>query len=324
MLEQNIFNIDSPATFNRCALEIFEYQYQQVSIYQRFCNALKRNPSNVSTITEIPFLPVEFFRTHPVLDSSVKAEMIFSSSGTTNTVPSKHYVADLSLYERSFLSTFERFISKPSEITIMALLPSYFEQEHSSLIYMVDKLIKKSGKAESKFYLDDKEQLVKTINTLESAGRPGLLIGVSYALLDLIEAHSFNLDHIAIMETGGMKGRRKEIIREELHRHLKSGFGVEHIYSEYGMTELLSQAYSPGEGIFNCPPWMKVLTRDTEDALSYVQNTTGGVNIIDLANKHSCSFIATQDLGRVYGDGSFEILGRFDNSDIRGCNLMVL
>ncbi len=324
MLEQNIFNIDSPASFTRCALEIFEYQYQQVSIYQRFCNALNRNPSNVSTLTEIPFLPVEFFRTHPVLDSSVKAEMIFTSSGTTNTVPSKHFVADLSLYERSFLSSFEQFISKPSKITIMALLPSYFEQEQSSLIYMVDKLIKHSGKAESKFYLADTEQLVKTMNKLEWEGHPGLLIGVSYALLDLIEAHSFNLNHVAIMETGGMKGRRKEMIREELHRDLKNGFGVEQIYSEYGMTELLSQAYSLENGIFNCPPWMKVLTRDTEDPLTYVQNTTGGVNVIDLANKHSCSFIATQDLGRVYEDGSFEILGRFDQSDIRGCNLMVL
>lgn len=238
---------------------------------------------------------------------------------------SKHFVTDLSIYEESYLKAFEQFYGNIEDYTVLALLPSYLERDGSSLIYMVNDLIEKSKKEKSGFYLHNLDELAKNLLELDSKGEKVLLIGVSFALLDLLEKFQFKLKNTVIMETGGMKGRRKELIREELHTILCEGFGVSEIHSEYGMTELLSQAYSKGNGIFNCPPWMKILIRDTEDALSLLpKGKSGGINVIDLANVNSCSFIATQDLGKIHPNNTFEIIGRFDDSDVRGCNLMVL
>ena len=294
-------------------------------MYRSFCDLLYTHPSDVKTIHEIPFLPIQFFKIHQVLSSQGPVETTFTSSGTTGSITSKHLVTDLDLYKNSFKKGFEQFYGDIKDYVILALLPSYLEREGSSLIYMVDDMINKSNHPESGFYLNNLGELKETLTLLDSQNKKVLLIGVSFALLDLVEAHQFNLKHTVVMETGGMKGRRKELVRDELHSVLKQGFGVETIHSEYGMTELLSQAYSSGNGIFICPNWMKILTRDTEDALT-IQKTgkTGGINVIDLANINSCAFIATQDLGRVFNDNSFEVIGRFDNSDIRGCNLMVL
>ncbi|WP_298238603.1 acyl transferase [uncultured Algibacter sp.] len=322
---QAIFKIKTKSDFEKMALEVFKFQFRNNKVYRSFCDLINRDPSDVKTIKDIPFLPIQFFKTHNVLSSKESIEATFTSSGTTGSTTSKHYVTNLELYKHSFTEGFAHFYGNIEDYTILALLPSYLEREGSSLIYMVDNFIKQSHSANSGFYLNNLSELTSTLKKLDSIGKKILLIGVSFALLDLVESYKFNLKNTIIMETGGMKGRRKELIRAELHDKLKEGFGVETIHSEYGMTELLSQAYSKGEGAFNCPKWMRVLTRDTEDALS-IQNyeQTGGINIIDLANINSCSFIATQDLGKVYKDGSFEIVGRFDNSDIRGCNLMVL
>jgi phenylacetate-coenzyme A ligase PaaK-like adenylate-forming protein len=324
MLHSRIFEISSASDFKSVAMETFRYQYDHVPVYRRFCDLLKRRPSSIKDIEQIPFLPIEFFKSHRVISEEKKPETVFTSSGTTGSVVSKHLVADLDLYEQSFNKAFELVYGSPKDLNILALLPSYLEREGSSLIYMVDRLIKESKTHHSGFYLNNTAELIDKIAFLESTGRKTLLIGVSYALLDLIEQQTFQLKHTIVMETGGMKGRRKELIKAALHQKLKAGFGVAEIHSEYGMTELLSQAYSTGNGIFKCPPWMKIRTRDPEDALSFYEQHTGGINVIDLANVYSCSFIATQDLGKVYPDGSFEILGRFDTSDIRGCNLMVL
>ncbi len=324
MLEKDIFNINSSEDFERIALEIFRFQYENVPVYQTFCNFLNTNLSEVKHTKDIPFLPIQFFKTHKVIAKDLPEEALFTSSGTTGSITSKHYVADLKLYEESFLNAFEMQYGNPSNFTFLALLPSYLEREGSSLIYMVENLIEKSKDPNSGFYLYEMDALIEKLDFLEKNGRKSILIGVSYALLDLIEKRKFQLKNTIVMETGGMKGRRKEMIKEELHEILKKGFGVAKIHSEYGMTELLSQGYSKGDGIFTCPPWMKILTRDTEDALSYTYGKTGGINVIDLANLFSCSFIATQDLGKTFSDGTFEVLGRFDSSDIRGCNLMVL
>lgn len=324
MLEQNIFHIKSSQDFNNIALEVFQYQFQHVAVYRQYCELLNTNPDKVNTLEDIPFLPIEFFKKLTVISSEKKPETVFTSSGTTGSITSKHLVADLSLYNSSFLNGFQRFYGSPKELIILALLPSYLERKDSSLIYMVDQLIKETNNEHSGFYLKDLDTLAEKLIALDEAGKKVLLLGVSYALLDLIELRTFQLKNTYIMETGGMKGRRQEMIKEALHTILKAGFGVNKIHSEYGMTELLSQSYSNGDGLFSCPPWMQVLTRDTEDPFTLVKRTTGGINIIDLANLYSCSFIATQDLGKTYGDGSFEILGRFDTSDIRGCNLMVL
>jgi len=325
MLQEQIFNIKSAAEFNALALEVFKFQFENNKVYRSFCDLLYKHPSDVKTVEGIPFLPIQFFKTRDVLSSANKPVISFSSSGTTGSVTSKHHVTDLSIYEKSYLKGFKQFYESIEDYVVLALLPSYLEREGSSLIYMVDDLIKKSKHAESGFYLNNLDEINEKLIALDESGQKVLLIGVSFALLDLIEQYQFKLKNTVVMETGGMKGRRKEIIRPELHQLLKEGFGVSEIHSEYGMTELLSQAYSKGNGVFECPPWMKVLTRDTEDPLSIQKvNKTGGVNVIDLANINSCSFIATQDLGKIYADGSFEILGRFDNSDIRGCNLMAL
>tara|TARA_R110002049_G_scaffold70608_7_gene182373 strand:- start:572 stop:1549 length:978 start_codon:yes stop_codon:yes gene_type:complete len=319
-----IFNINNQTEFEDSALQIFNFQFKNNSVYRSFCDLLYKHPSDVKTIKDIPFLPIQFFKTHKVL-SSEPIQTTFTSSGTTGSITSKHYVSDLEIYNQSFTRGFQEFYGNIEDYIVLALLPSYLERAGSSLVYMVNDMISKSKHPESGFYLNNLSELKDRLIKLDHQGKKVLLIGVSFALLDLVETHQFNLKNTIIMETGGMKGRRKELIREELHKQLKTGFGVENIHSEYGMTELLSQAYSKGNGVFNCPKWMKILTRDTEDALSI--NTfekAGGINVIDLANIHSCSFIATQDLGLVNKDGTFEIVGRFDNSDIRGCNLMVL
>ena len=320
-----IFNIKTEQEFSDMALSVFRFQFENNVVYRSFCDLLYKHPSDVKTIEDIPFLPIQFFKTHDVLSSSEPIKATFTSSGTTGSINSKHYVTDLEIYTQSFTKGFQRFYGDIKDYVVLALLPSYLERQGSSLIYMVDAMIKQSKHSESGFYLNNISDLKDTVIALDSKGKKVLLIGVSFALLDLIETYQFNLKNTIVMETGGMKGRRKELIRDELHNQLKQGFGVKTIHSEYGMTELLSQAYSIGNGLFNTPNWMRVLTRDTEDALSI--NSTGkagGINVIDLANINSCSFIATQDLGRVNDDGSFEIIGRFDNSDIRGCNLMVL
>jgi phenylacetate-coenzyme A ligase PaaK-like adenylate-forming protein len=324
MFPDNIFTITTPEEFQKLALETFQYQYENVPVYRKFCDTLGTDITAVDSLTSIPFLPIQFFKTEKVLSKKHSPEIVFTSSGTTGDEVSKHYVADIELYERSFMRTFKENFGSPRDLVILALLPSYLERRGSSLVYMVDSLIKATGNPKSGFYLNNMKALAETLLELEESRQKTLMIGVSFALLDLLENYSFNLKNTMVMETGGMKGRRKEMIREELHEKLKAGFGVSKIYSEYGMTELLSQAYSQGDGLFHCPPWMKILTRDPEDALSYVHRKSGGLNIIDLANRYSCSFIATQDLGKCYPDGSFEILGRFDTSDIRGCNLMVL
>lgn len=325
MIDTNtIFNINNQTEFEDLALQIFSYQFKNNSVYRSFCDLLYIHQSDVKTIKDIPFLPIQFFKTHQVLSSSESIETTFTSSGTTGSVTSKHHVTHLDIYNQSFTKGFQQFYENIEDYVILALLPSYLDRDGSSLIYMVNDMISKSKHPKSGFYLDNLSKLKDTLVKLDSEGKKVLLIGVSFALLDLVETHQFNLKNTIIMETGGMKGRRKELIREELHKQLKDGFGVETIHSEYGMTELLSQAYSKGNGVFKSPNWMKILTRDTEDALTLNDfEKAGGINVIDLANINSCSFIATQDLGRVNKNGSFEIIGRFDNSDIRGCNLMV-
>ena len=306
-------------------MKVFCYQYANNKVYQDFCGLLNRDPQNVKSVKEIPFLPIQFFKTHEVLSSTDAVQETFTSSGTTGMATSRHLVTDLTYYEQSFRLAFSQFYGNIEDYAVLALLPSYLEREGSSLIYMVEDLIQGSNNPDSGFYLNNYDELIQKLIALDSAGQNVLLIGVTYALLDLIEKQKFQLRNTIIMETGGMKGRRREMIREELHETLCKGFGVNKIHSEYGMTELLSQAYSLGDGIFECPPWMDILIRDTEDALTYVDgNKTGGINVIDLANINSCSFIATQDLGKKYPNHSFEVLGRFDNSDIRGCNLMVI
>jgi len=321
----NIFRVSSSKEFEALALEIFYFQYENNSVYREFCNLLDKTSLTVNHINEVPFIPIEFFKTKKITSSKEESEIIFTSSGTTGAQVSRHFVRAISLYKQSYRKAFQYFYGDYSAYCILALLPSYLEREGSSLIYMVQDLIASSRHPDSGFYLDDYHSLQKKLLQLDAKGTPTLLLGVSFALLDLLEAHTFSLQNTLVMETGGMKGKRKELVREELHSLLKKGFGVTHIHSEYGMTELLSQAYSKGDGIFKTPPWMKVLIRDPEDPLSLQTNEkTGGINIIDLANYHSCSFIATQDLGKTYADGSFEVLGRFDHSDIRGCNLMVL
>lgn len=321
----DIFTINNQKQFDKMALKVFRYQYENNGVYREFCDFLKTDVQKVKTIQQIPFLPIQFFKSHEVVSNSNPIQTTFTSSGTTGMVTSKHLVTDVSIYEESYRKAFSQFYGNIEDYVVVALLPSYLEREGSSLIHMVDDLIHLSNQADSGFYLHNYDELIEKLIQLDQSGQNVILIGVTYALLDLIEKHSFQLENTIIMETGGMKGKRKEMIREELHQELCNGFGVKSIHSEYGMTELLSQAYSLGDGIFECPSWMQISIRDTEDALSYIRDgKTGGINVIDLANINSCSFIATQDLGKKYSNGSFEVLGRFDHSDIRGCNLMVV
>ena len=323
--QEDIFQIGSKKEFEKIALKIFRHQYDNNFVYQQFCSFLTKDKTNVKSLTEIPFLPIQFFKSHNVLSANGIIQQTFTSSGTTGIHTSKHLVADVSWYEKSYRLGFSEFYGNIEDYCVLALLPSYLEREGSSLIYMVEDLIKSSNHKDSGFYLHNYEELISKLIELDNSEQNVILIGVTYALLDLIEKQKFQLKNTIIMETGGMKGKRKEMIREELHAILCDGFGVSKIHSEYGMTELLSQAYSLGDGVFECVPWMHILIRDTEDALTYVsEGKTGGINVIDLANINSCSFIATQDLGKKYPNHSFEVLGRFDNSDIRGCNLMVL
>ncbi len=305
-------------------MEVFEHQFHNNPVYHHFCKLLKRTPGHISEYHDIPFLPIEFFKSKEIISGSKNIEITFTSSGTSGKATSRHHVSDLDIYKKSFDTAFRKFYGQPGDYTILALLPSYLERKGSSLIFMIDSLIQQSGKANSGFYLHNLDELADKLRELDAAGEKIILIGVSFALLDLIEKHKFSLANTIVIETGGMKGRRKEMIREELHTKLRKGFGLNHIHSEYGMTELLSQAYSYGSGVFECPPWMEILIRDPEDALSLQpENKTGGINVIDLANINSCSFIATQDLGKIKNK-KVEILGRFDNSDVRGCNLLVL
>ncbi|UOX35237.1 acyl transferase [Flavobacterium sediminilitoris] len=321
----DIFTISSKKDFEKLTLKVFRHQYDNNIVYKNFCNLLKKDKSNVKSLLDIPFLPIQFFKSHDIISSRETIQETFTSSGTTGMQTSNHFVTDVSIYEQSYRNAFSEFYGNIEDYCVLALLPSYLEREGSSLIYMINDLIKSSNHPDSGFYLNNLDELAIKLAELDKSGQNVILIGVTYALLDLIEPHQFELKNTIVMETGGMKGKRKEIIREELHEILCQGFGVPVIHSEYGMTELLSQAYSLGNGIFECPPWMQILIRDTEDALSYIDyGKTGGVNVIDLANINSCSFIATQDLGKKYPNHSFEVLGRFDNSDIRGCNLMVL
>lgn len=321
---EDIISIQTTKEFHKMAMKIFRYQYEHNEVYQKYCALVKRTPANVKHITEIPFLPIEFFKSKEVLTSNNPIQTTFTSSGTTGQITSKHHVTDLSFYEQSFRNAFSHFYGNIEDYVVLALLPSYLEREGSSLIYMFNDLIEGSNHPDSGFYLHNYEELVQKLKALDADGQNVLLIGVTYALLDLVENYELNLNNTIIMETGGMKGKRKEMIREELHALLTQGFGVDKIHSEYGMTELLSQAYSLGDGVFECPPWMDVLIRETDDPFTLVPTgKTGGINVIDLANFNSCSFIATQDLGKKYENFTFEVLGRFDNSDIRGCNLMV-
>ena len=320
-----VFTIDNQAQFEEMCMRVFRHQFERNQTYQEFVELLGRNPSGIKQITDIPFLPIEFFKNRDILSSPAEVEATFTSSGTTGSVPSRHLVTDLSVYQRSFVEGFKLFYGEPEEFVILALLPSYLERTGSSLVYMANELIKLSGSEHSGFYLNNMEELASNLTELDGSGKKVLLLGVSYALLDLIGLKRFSLKNTIVMETGGMKGRRKEMVREELHSELKAGFDLDRIHSEYGMTELLSQAYSKGNGVFKCPPWMRIVIRDPEDPFHTLENNrTGGVNVIDLANFNSCSFIATQDLGRLRADSGFEIVGRFDHSDIRGCNLMAV
>ena len=321
----DIFAISSQKQFEKIALKVFRHQYENNIVYREFCELLKTDSHKVKSLEQIPFLPIQFFKSHNVVSNTNIIQETFTSSGTTGAVTSKHLVTDASIYEESYRKGFSQFYGNIEDYVILALLPSYLEREGSSLIYMVEDLIQLSNHSESGFYLHNHDKLIKKLIELDHSGQNVILIGVTYALLDLIEKQQFQLQNTIIMETGGMKGKRKEMIREELHQQLCDGFGVSVIHSEYGMTELLSQAYSLGEGVFECPSWIQILIRDTEDALTYIpQGKTGGINVIDLANINSCSFVATQDLGKKNPNNSFEVLGRFDNSDIRGCNLMVM
>ncbi len=322
---ENIFRIEDERTLRAAALKVFHFQATSVPVYRDYLSALKIDPLKVKVMEEIPFLPVEFFKSFQIVGEKTSPELVFESSGTSLASPSRHYVTNAALYQESFTNGFRKFYGPPEELCILALLPSYLERKGSSLVYMMDHLIARSLHSDSGFYLENLEELSVLLHKRNQDGHPTLLLGVSFALLDLAEGYPTHLkDNISLMETGGMKGRRKELIRSELHETLTTAFDVKSIHSEYGMTELLSQAYSYGEGIFRCPPWMKVLIRDPNDPLSLIgDGAAGGLNVIDLANLNSCSFIATSDLGISYPDGTFKILGRFDHSDIRGCNLLV-
>jgi phenylacetate-coenzyme A ligase PaaK-like adenylate-forming protein len=323
-IETRIFHIRTKTDFQQLALEIFRFQYDRNPVYRKFADSLGAKPSNIKSYEEIPFLPIEFFKTQRVVCGDFSPEVIFESSGTTGMTTSRHYVKKLSLYEKSLLQGFRFFFGHPEGYVFLALLPSYLERTGSSLVHMADLLIRLSGKKESGFYLHDYKELARQLTSLKKRKQKVLLLGVTYALLDLTEQFPVRFPELIIMETGGMKGKRREMVREELHAILQKSFGVPNIYSEYGMTELLSQAYSKGKGIFTTPPWMKVMIRDVNDPLSYVaQGKSGGINVIDFANLYSCSFIATQDLGKLHTRDRFEVLGRFDNSDVRGCNLLV-
>lgn len=318
-----IFNV-LDSDFDDLAVSVYRYQYENNHVYRQFSDALYKNPDVVRSLEQVPYLPVSFFKSHQVMTSVFEPDIVFESSGTSATVNSRHLVRDISLYEKSFVKGFNRLYGEIGEWCVIGLLPSYLEKGNSSLVYMIDKLIQLSAHPESGFYLYDFARLKDKLSILEAMNQKTLLVGVTYALLDFAELFQIKLRHTVVMETGGMKGRRKELLRDEVHKRLCKAFEVDRIHSEYGMTELLSQAYSPGNGVFSCPPWMKVLVRDEEDPLTVSRYGKGVINVIDLANIYSCSFIATDDAGKLYDDGSFEVLGRTDGSDLRGCSLLTL
>lgn len=343
---KNIFNIKSEADFQAACLETFFYQYENVEVYQKFVDFLGKKPSEIKEVIDIPFLPIEMFKNHLVLDKvsdsaqTDKSLSFFQSSGTTQIqTRSKHYIADFNLYEESIYKSFEQFIGKPEDYIFLGLLPNYSENPHSSLIYMVDFLMKKSGKPENGYFLYNHQELFELLQKLGQENKKVILFGVSFALLDFLDSKNdfttLQINDFTVIETGGMKGRKEEMTKDELLKILQKGFGTDKIFSEYSMTELLSQAYSLGENIYETPNWMRVLIRNTEDPFSYMEaGRTGAINIIDLANRHSCSFIATQDLGKIVNDfeilhyaqndkHAFQVLGRIDHSDIRGCSLLV-
>jgi phenylacetate-coenzyme A ligase PaaK-like adenylate-forming protein len=318
------FFIHDEASFQEVVLQVFKEQSKEVKVYREYLAAINVDPLSISKWEDIPYLPIEFFRTREVIKEGQTAELVFQSSGSTSATSSKHFISDPSLYIESFKRGFQLYYGNITEYALLALLPSYLQKGDSSLVFMTDHLIRESKNSMSGFYLDNYSSLADALNTLKEHRHKTILLGVSYALLDMAEQFPMQFPDLIIMETGGMKGRRKELVKDELHSILKNGFGVEKIHSEYGMTELLSQAYSSGDGIYSCPPWMKVRIREMNDPFQYVgYGKTGGVCITDLANVNSCAFIATQDLGRLYPNGTFEILGRFDDSEARGCNLLV-
>ena len=321
-----LFQLSEEQDFNGLAIEIFHFQYLNNEIYREFCDILRVMPGAITDFRQVPFLPIGFFKHHRIVcGDRGRYEMIFTSSGTTGSIPSRHYIRDIGLYGESFLRSFSLYYGDPANYRFLVLLPGYLEREGSSLVYMMENFVSRTKENGSGFYLNDLAGLSKELQKDPPPGIRTILFGASYALLDFAESrYSVPVNGI-VMETGGMKGRKREMVREELHGILRSALNMDVIHSEYGMTELLSQAYSSGDGLYRTPPWMKVLSRDTNDPLEILPaGKTGGINIIDLANLYSCSFISTQDLGKVYADGSFEILGRFDDSDIRGCNLMVI
>lgn len=321
ILEREVFTIDNEESFARIALQVFNYQFERNNVYREYCSLLARTPERVRQPGDIPFLPISFFKTHQVIAGTFSPQITFTSSGTTGLQTSSHHVKDLSLYKRSFLGGFQQFFGNVNQYCILGLLPSYLERQGSSLVYMVEALIKESGHSESGFYLYETEKLHHLLQKLEANAQPTLLFGVSYALLDFAEKYSMPLVHTRLIETGGMKGRRKEISKPELLKTLREAFQTQIVYSEYGMTELLSQAYAEN-GRYQTPPWMRLSLRDATDPLATEPADSGAINVIDLANIHSCSFIATEDLGRKSGH-LVEVLGRMDHADIRGCSLLV-
>jgi Acyl-protein synthetase, LuxE len=329
-LEKRVF-VAPGNNFNELAIEIFHFQYQNNEVYRKYCDTLNTEAGKVKTVERVPFLPIQFFKSHPITSTHFTPEAIFESSGTTATTSSKHFVKDTALYKKSFTTAFEKFYGPAKNKCILGLLPSYLERKNSSLVFMVDELIKQSNNKLSGFYLHDYDKLHSTLLHNEILKQPTILIGVTYALLDFAEKYPMQLRNTIIIETGGMKGRREEMTRQQVHAELQKKLEISLVHSEYGMTELLSQAYSKGDGIFHCPAWMKILIREEDDPFKiYLADAgkekpfTGAINVIDLANIYSCSFIATDDIGRLNNNGSFEVLGRMDNSDIRGCSLMLL
>lgn len=320
--EDKVFLADRQG-FDQLALELFRFQYANNPVYHQYVHAVNVVGDDVQRVQDIPFLPIQFFKSHDVVTTSFEAQAVFQSSGTTQTINSRHYVRDLGIYRQSFMLAFEQFYGPVNNLCVIALLPSYLERSNSSLVVMADELIRQSGHPDSGFYLYEHEKLAAVLQQLEARQQPTLLIGVTFGLLDFAEKFPMPLKHTIVMETGGMKGRREEMTREQVHGILKNAFGLQHIHSEYGMTELLSQGYSKGEGIFDTPAWMRVMVRQEDDPFDVRSNGTGIINVIDLANIYSCAFIATEDVGRVFENGQFEVQGRVDNSDIRGCSLMV-
>lgn len=306
------------------ALSLMHHQAANNTVYSAWIQAMKVQLSSVQLIEEIPFLPIHFFKTEAIYTGRECPSFYFESSGTTQDMVSKHYVKDLNVYAQSFMQCFQQFYGNPQDYCILGLLPNYLERQHSSLVYMTQHLIQASNDTRSGFYLYDFEKLNHTLATLEKEQQKTLLIGVSFALMDFVDAFPQILKHTLVMETGGMKGRKQELTKPALHAYLAKGFGLETIHSEYGMTELLSQAYSKGDGIYACPPWMKVLVADESDPTALSATGRGVLHIIDLANHYSCAFIATEDIGYVHPDGSFEVIGRLDQSARRGCSLLVV